>query len=552
MSARLSWMLVVAVVAGMSPSIALAQGHGDHGVQGAAGDGYGDRLGTVAFPSSCAAAAQPSLERGLALLHHMTYDGAHAAFAAAAAADPGCSLAAWGQAMTVIHPLWSDPPSAEAFARGHQLAAAAQEKATTERERAYADAVAAYFAPGQGKDERPNLAAFAAAWEEVHERFPEDPEAATLHAVTLLGTADPSDKSYEKQKRAGAIAEGILAKMPDHPGAHHYTIHAYDWPPLAEQAIEAARGYGEIAPEVPHALHMPSHIFTRRGLWSESIAWNARSEAAAAEHRIDGAVSMHQLHALDYLAYAHLQRCQDGAAREAASRMAALEEPYHAHLATAYTLASVPARIALERQRWADAAALKPRTPAGFPWDRFPAVEAITHFARALGAARSGDGAAARAALARMEALRDQAAATSGYWADQVEIQRLAAQAWLDYGEGRRDEALATMRQAAEKEAGTEKHPVTPGEVLPARELLGDMLLEMGRHEEALAAYEAALERSPNRVNALWGAGRAAEALGRADAARRHYQALLDTCAEADAGVQAERLAHARQALAGG
>lgn len=539
--------LALSVAPALAGSPATPESPHDHGT----GSAYGEELGTVVLPASCTEAATPHLRRGLALLHHMTYEGAHEAFAVAAGSDPDCALAYWGQAMTFIHPLWSDPPTEEGFARGRSLVEkAAALPGLGAREEAYLSAAEAYYAAGRDSTERPNLEAFADAWKRVHERFPEDPEAACFHALSHLATADPGDKSYAKQRHAGALAEAVLAKIPDHPGGHHYAIHAYDYPALAPEALAVARSYGDIAPAVPHALHMPTHIFTRLGLWDESIAWNHRSARVAHEHPVNGAVSLHHLHAVDYLVYAHLQRAEDAEAERVAAAMAALEGPLQVEVAAPYTLAAVPARLALERQRWAEAAALEPRTPADFPWDRFPAMEAITHFARALGAARSGNPEAAKPDLEALARLRDRAAESSAYWAEQVEIQRLTASAWVAFAEGRKDEALATMKTAAEREAATEKHPVTPGEVLPAHELLGDMLLEMGRSEEALATYEAALERSPGRFNALYGAGRAAEVAGDEAAARRHFQALLDGVGEEAA--ERERLAHARAFVAGG
>lgn len=489
------------------------------------------------------------MERGLALLHHMTYEGARAVFAAATQADPDCAMSYWGQAMTFIHPLWSDPPGEADFKEGQALVNEARARGQkTEREQAYIAAVEAYYAKGRSQNETVNLAAFEEAWERVHRQFPEDPEAACFYALAHLATADPADKTYAKQKRAGSIAEQVLARIPHHPGAHHYIIHAYDYPPLAEQALAVARSYGKIAPKVPHALHMPSHIFTRLGLWQESIAWNQRSADAALEHPVDDAVSMHYLHALDYLAYAYLQGAEDLKAEQVLDRLKALEAPVQAHVASAYTFAAVPARLALERQQWAEAAGLEPRTPDYYPWDRFPAMEAITHFARALGAARDGDRQAADQALDKLAILHDRAAQTSAYWANQVEIQRLSSMAWLAYQEGGQEDALETMLRAAEMESATEKHPVTPGEILPARELLADMLLDMNRYEEALTEYQAALERSANRFNSLYGAGRAAELGGDKKQAAFYYEKLIELTTDADTG--RERLQQARDFLA--
>lgn len=509
---------------------------------------FGEELGTVVLPASCTDEAKRHLRRGWALLHHMTYEGARDAFAAAGKADPKCALAYWGEAMTYVHPLWSDPPTEEGFERARSLVEKGRAlEDLSDVEGAYLDAIAGYFAAGRSRDERPNLAAYEAGWEAVHQAYPDDPEARSFYALSILGTVDSSDKSFAGQKRAGEMAEAVLEAYPEHPGGHHYVIHAYDYPPLAEDALAVARNYGEIAPAVPHALHMPTHIFTRLGLWPESIVYNGRSAEAARRHPAGDKISLHLLHALDYLAYAHLQRAEPEKAEAVAKQLAALEGPFQVEVATPYTFAAVPARLALERQRWKDAAALQPRVPESYPWDRFPAIEAISHFARALGAARSGRLEAARESIERLAALHDRAAETSAYWAQQVEIQRLAARAWVEYAEGRGDEGLATMRSAAELEASTEKHPVTPGEVLPARELLADMLLDMERYDEAQAAYEAALDRSPNRFNSLYGAGRAAEMRGDLDEARRWYGQLDEVCAEGP--TPWERLTHARKML---
>jgi tetratricopeptide (TPR) repeat protein len=339
----------------------------------------------------------------------------------------------------------------------------------------------------------------------------------------------------------------VLAANPDHPGAYHYVIHAYDYPPLADKAEKAARGYADVAPAVPHALHMPSHIFTRLGLWEESIDWNTRSAAAAKAHPAEGAVSLHYLHALDYLAYARLQRAEDSAADEVAATTAALEGPFQTHGASAYTLAAVPARVALERENWEAAAALEAGSTE-FAWDRFPQMEAITWFARGIGAARAGDAAAARRALERLEELHAAVPPTAAYWATQVEIQRLAVQAWTELAEGAAEAALATMQASAALEAATEKHPITPGEVLPARELLGDMLRETGRYEEAIEAYEQALERSPNRFRSLFGAGKAAELAGDPDSAAEWYRQLLELVIGDGEGRPA--VEHAKQVVA--
>lgn len=492
-------------------------------------DMYGEKLGKVTITVSCSEKAQEYFKSGLALLHHMTYEGANSAFVQAAETDPECAMAYWGQAMTIIHPLWSDPPGEEKFRKGAELAAkAAKIQNVTGLEKAFINAVGEYYDAGYSKNEKQNLKAFEVGWHKAYEEFPGEPDAALFYALAHMANADPSDKSYVRQKRSGEIATSVLEKFPDHPGAHHYAIHAYDYPELAENAVVVAKSYGEIAPDVPHSLHMPSHIFTRTGMWDESIEWNIKSADSALNHPVGDATSLHYLHALDYLEYAYLQKAYDNKARQVMNNVLELKGPVQVHLASAYALAAVPARYYLERREWKKALSLKPRTPEYFSWEMFPAVEAITYFAHGIGAARSSNPEAAADVVEKMESLRVRAAESSPYWAKQVEIQKLSAGAWLMYSKGEKEKAIKMMKEAADLESTTEKHPVNPGEVLPARELLGDMLLEMGKYEEARNAYESALERSANRFNSLYGAGRASELAGDKTAAAQYYQKLMD------------------------
>ena len=510
----------------------------------------GKPLGTVRLPTSCDAGVQADLERGLALLHHMTYDQAETVFRWAAETDPDCAIAYWGTAMTFVHPVWPDTVPDEKLIAGQELldqAAAAQH--SSERERAYIAALQAYY--GDSGSEQQRLNRYADGWATVHRDYPDDPEAKLFYALALLATASMSDKSYEKQQAAGALAEEVRAEIPGHPGAHHYIIHSYDSPPLAQRALAAARSYGDLAPENSHALHMTSHIFTRRGLWADSIDFNQRAADASGDRTSAGMVSLHHLHALDYLVYAHLQTADDEAALEVLKQIEAMEPPYEKHSVTAYAFAALPARYALERQDWDAAATVAVGWPDGVPWQKYPHLVAIQEFARALGAARSGDLQAAESAINELATLQQQAAAlNSAYdWGIQVAIQKTGAEAWLRYGHGDVDQALDLMRQAAEMESSTEKSPVTPGEVLPARELYGDMLLATGRYTEAQEQYEAALDRSPNRFNSLFGAGRAAELSGDQDTAASYYQQLLEICA--DARGDRPHLDHARNSQGG-
>lgn len=509
---------------------------------------YGGQLGSVTLPFFCNEAVAEQAGRGLALLHHMTYVGSRAIFMALTDADQDCAMGYWGQAMSYIHPLWSDPPSETDFESGKALAAEAMKRAKDTKEKAFVAAVQAYYAEGRNRTEKPNLKAFTEGWRKVYEQFPEDLEAASFYALAHLGTVDPADKSYVKQKQSAKIGKQVLRRSPTHPGGHHYTIHALDYPPLAIEALDVARSYGKIAPEVPHALHMPAHIFTRLGLWEESIVMNRRSADAALKHPANGKISLHYLHALDYLTYAYLQRGDDAEAEKILDEITAIKGPYQPHVASAYSFAAVPARIALERQQWTKATSLEAQTPNNYPWEINPAMEAITYFANGLGAARSSDKVTVSRAIDALAALQERATETSAYWGKQIEIQRLSVKAWLAYLEEDKETALKIMREAATKEAATEKHPVTPGEVLPAHELLADMLFEMGHYQDAQTYYLATLERSPNRLNSLFGAGHAAELSGDKTAASRYYRMLTELVVSDS---KLTRLQHAKAYLAG-
>ncbi len=512
-------------------------------------------LGKVSFPTSCRPETRQDFERAVAHLHSFGYEDARAAFTAVAERDPACAMAQWGIAMSWYHPIWA-PPAAAELAAGRAAAekAIAAQGGATPREQGYVAAIAAFYRDADRLDHRTRAAAYRAAMEELARRHPEDHEAAIFHALALLGTAPPSDTTYAQQKRAAEILDALLPAAPEHPGIAHYVIHSFDYPELASLALPAARSYAKIAPASPHALHMPSHIFTRLGLWQESIDSNLASQAAA-EQRVaashPGAASFDALHALDYLEYAYLQTCQEEKAREVLARAAAARSFDEANFAAGYALAAVPARWTLERRRWAEAAALAPPA-ASLPWERFPYALALHHFARALGAARSGDSAGARAALAELErvgaTLRGAPPAGPYDWTGQVEALRLAAAGWVARAETQDAEAVRLLTAAAELEDRVGKHPVSPGAVLPARELLADLLLELGRPDEALAQYDAVLRAAPNRFNALFGAARAAQGAGKAEVARDRYAGLVALCGEGAAG--RDELRQAREFLA--
>jgi tetratricopeptide (TPR) repeat protein len=496
-----------------------------------------EKLGTVNFPTSCAPAVQAPFARAVALLHSFWYDEAEKAFGEVATADPSCAMAQWGVAMSLYHPIWAAPTPAEVKRGQEAVAKARAAGAPTEREGDYVAAIEAFFRDADAVDHHPRALAYEKAMERVYDRYPNDREAAIFYSLALLGTAPPADKTYANQKKAGAILNRVLPAQPDHPGVAHYLIHSFDYPRLAELALPAARSYSKIAESSPHALHMPSHIFVRLGLWDDSIRANEQSAAAARAHvekTLPGAHSFDELHAVDYLAYAFLQEGRDAKAREMLEIVRTVEQLDNPNFAAAYALAAVPARYALERGRWAEAAALEV-APATFPWAKFPFAEAITHFARAVGAARSGDPARARQAFERLEALQKAAVdAKIAYWPGQIEIQQRAAAGWLARAEGRSDDARRLLKESADLEAATDKHAVTPSVVVPARELYADLLMELGRPAEALAEYEASLAIAPNRSYPLAGAVRAADAAGQGGKARALYATLEKVTARSD------------------
>jgi hypothetical protein len=476
----------------------------------------GERLGTVHFETSCAAAVAPEFDRAVALLHSFEFGASIQAFNAVIAADPSCAMAQWGLALS----RWTNPMAPgirtpQQLEPGRQAAQAAARLAAgaTERERDWVAAVGKLYEQYETRDQPTRMVAYAQAMGALVEKHPADSEAKVFYAIALTASAPPTDKTYANQLRAGAILEEMFARQPDHPGLAHYIIHSYDVPALAAQAQAAALRYADIAPSAAHALHMPSHTFTRVGMWQESIETNLRSMQAAES---TGAIS-EALHAADYAVYGYLQMRNDDAARAMLPRLPELFARFDPNAVTGaapspagfFALAAIPARYALERREWAEAAALRP-APSPVPY-----ADALTHFARALGAAHVGDQALARASIDSLAVLRDRLTTRNEtYWVEQVEIQRIAASAWLEQAMRRPEQALALMREAAAREEATEKAPVTPGPLAPARELLGDMLMELGRPAEALAEYRRGLTREPNRYRTLEGARLAATAVG--------------------------------------
>ena len=494
-------------------------------------------LGTVDFPTSCNATAQKSISRGAALLHSFGYEEARITFNEAATADPTCAMAYWGVARTWYHPIWA-PPAPDELKQGSAALARAI-NAKTDRERDYIQALAVFYKDWPKVGHATRAKSYERALAAVCARHPSDDEATIFHAlqVVAIGYLDPTDKTYTWQRKGSEILKQMLVRHPNHPGVAHYIIHSVDYSSLAELGLSAARAYATIAPDAPHALHMPSHIFTRLGLWDDSIASNTastKSAIAQAQRLHGGGGSFDQLHAMDYLVYAYLQQAKDRSARKALAEMEEITKLDENQFAAAYALAASPARWALERHDWKAAAALEIE-PAWFPWNRFRNAEALVHYARAIGAARAGDVAVARRSSDEIAAIRRAIPATGDFdWSGSIGAQWEAATALIALAEGKKDEGLRLLRMAADHEDAVDKHPVTPGALLPVREMLADLLLEKGAAVEALKEYEAVLKTAPRRLNATAGAAKAADRAGDRTKARAYATQLREIANNAE------------------
>jgi len=496
----------------------------------------GERLGTVHFSTSCNAESQKHFDRAVALLHSFQFSNAIDGFNAALKADSSCAIAYWGIALS--H--WSNP-----FAPGLKATSQLQDGrqsserglslgAKSARERSYIAAVSKLYANFEKTSQQIRLLAYRDAMAEVSAHYPQDHEAAIFYALALAASEEPTDKTYASRLKAAAILEALFVQEPDHPGLAHYIIHTYDVPPLAARALPAAQRYSLIAPDSPHALHMPSHTFTRVGYWQESIASNLAASAAA---RREGQTA-EELHMLDYQAYAYLQTGQDEATRRLVESMPEVASRFNPMTVSSgaappaagyFAIAAIPARYALERQDWKAAAHLEVReTP-------FPYTEAMTYFARGLAAAHLGDIASAQGSRDALASIRERLVnSKEGYWAQQVEVQRRSVSAWTELAKGSTDEALREMNSAVALEDSTEKSAITPGPLATSRELLGEMLLQLNRPGQALEQFEATLNRDPNRFRALYGAAHAAQLKGDRDASRNYFRELLKVCEHAD------------------
>jgi tetratricopeptide (TPR) repeat protein len=524
------------------PSTFLALNHVDSATAPEPGDLRA--AGKVTFPISCAPAVQSEFARGVALLHSFFYEEARRVFTSAAERDPKCAMAQWGIAMTWWHPIWTPPTPDEMSAGKAAIEKAMAMDAGTDRERGFITALNVYYntpdnssagAAGQSchgpVGPRDRVIAYEKAMRQLRDKYPDDFEAQTFYAFAVLseGYATPNDTSLSKQLEAAAILEKLGKQNPNHPGVVHYLIHCYDYPALAQRGLAAARRYDSIAPWVPHALHMPSHIFTRLGMWDESIAANrASAEAsrayAAMRHR--DATEAEELHALDYMAYSYLQEAQDGEAKKIVDVAARVRKTNpELEFSGAYALAAIPTRYAFERNDWAAAARLSvPDLPH---WSSFPFMEALIEYGHALGRAHTGDLDGARKAIARMQQLRDATKDPKfNYFKSHLDLQMKAASAWVTASEGKKNEAIEMLRQAAEAEDILGKHPVSPGAFVPIREQLGSLLLELGQAKEAQREFEAALKIYPGRFRGLYGAARAAEQTGDKENASRYYAKL--------------------------
>jgi hypothetical protein len=480
---------------------------------------HGEQLGKVSFTNSCQPAAQQTLTRAVALLHSFAFRDAEKSFRETWASDPECAIAGWGIASALIGNTFAvgpNPQQAQVAIEAIERARAIQRK--SERERYFIEAIGEYYEGYGTKPHMQRMKALSNAFEHVAKRFPEDDEAQIFSAVYLTATQPLTDKTYSAALKAASILEMQFKKHPDHPGVAHYLIHSYDFPEIAEKGMNAARRYADIAPSAPHALHMPSHIFTRVGAWQDSAAINERSAASAKEKN----EPHDQLHAMDYAVYAYLQLGQDDNARRVLKEAREVRGFTPSVRAGPYALAAMPARIALERGDWAEAAKLEPQD------SNFPYTKTQTHYARALGAARGGNPAAAEADMHEIARVVDALKGKDAHWMTETEVQRLTTMGWIEFAKGNREAGLNLMRSAADMEDANEKSSLTPARMLPARELLGDMLLAGSKPADALVEYEKSQLREPNRYRGLYGAGQAAAQADSRAKAREYFSRLME------------------------
>jgi tetratricopeptide (TPR) repeat protein len=490
-------------------------------------------FGELSFSLSCDFSSRETFDLAISLLHSFEYAEAEKAFVKVIDADPECAMAYWGVSMSLYHSLWA-PPGPTELEKGSKLLQIAEALPKTRRAAAYIDAMNAFYNNWETVDHDTRQELYEKKMASIYADQKDDSEAAIFYALAVRASADPSDRTYKKQREAGEILETLFKDQPNHPGIAHYIIHCYDYPEIAELALSTARRYAEIAPASAHAQHMPSHIFTRLGLWEESINTNINSVSSAVCYS-QGTGSegnwAQELHAMDYLVYGYLQLGDNAKANEQNDYLKSMKKIFPLNnFAAAYAATAIPARIALENKQWSKAAKLK-RAKIEFDWKPFPWEQSILHFARAIGFVRSGDVESTEKELEIMQALRQELlaenSATTSYQASQVNVEIKTTEAWIEFAKGNSDKAIELMNAAVDLESNTTKHPVTPGEVLPANQLLGDMYIELNDPENAIRAYESDLTNHPNRFNSIYGAAIAAKKLGDNEKASNYFKELV-------------------------
>ena len=488
------------------------------------------QFGKVSFSESCTYETRETFNLAIALLHSFEYTEAEKAFVQVIDQDPECAMAYWGVAMSIYHGLWA-PPSNEVLEKGSKLMKAAETLPKTKKTEQYLAAIGAFYKDSKTVDNQTSKERYALKMKEMYAANPDDTEVAVFYALALRASALPTDKTYKVQREAGKILDALFEKEPNHPGIAHYIIHSYDYPELAELGLTTARRYAEIAPSSAHAQHMPSHIFTRLGLWEESINTNINSASSAtcyAESVAPGSHWDEEVHAMGYLVYSYLQTGDNANALEQYNYLKSFEEVFPPNFKIAYTAAAIPARIAIENKNWEEAAKIELPSNLGLAWESFPWQKAILHFTRAMGAIHTSDLKLAKNEIILLKSFqRELVALDDAYKANQVGIQIKTAEAWYALAKGNEEEALLAMKMAVTMESKTSKHPVTPGEVIPADELFADMLMALKKPQQALAAYELNLKRRPNRFNGIYGAAIAAKKSGNQEKANQYFKKLI-------------------------
>jgi tetratricopeptide (TPR) repeat protein len=486
-------------------------------------------VGKINFPiTTSKPETQKKFNHALAMLHHMMYDHSEKEFRSIIEGDPQCAMAYWGIAMSYFHPLWHEPTEEDLINGSEAIEKAKSLNPPTPYEQDYIAAIESIYKDWKTVKHQERIVKWEIAQQKLMEKYPDDIDAGAFYSLSLLTTAPKSDKTFSNQKKAGEILEKLLVKAPEHPGLFHYTIHAYDNPQLAPKAVDVARKYDKLAPDVPHALHMPSHIFVRLGMWRDAVDWNIRSAASSLKNSLGNEILKDYPHALDYLMYSYLQLGEDQQSEDIFKKLTAVNN-YEDMFQCAYGTAAGQVRYLLERRKWQEAEMLSVRNPGTIQWDKYPYAESIVYFARGLGAARNGNIATAKDALAMLNKLYDRTLEIGQtYWAVTIDVQRITVEAWIAHSEGNEIEALTLMKKAADLEDSVDKHPVTPGAVLPARELLGDMLLFYGKFNEAIDAYKFTLTISPNRFNSLFGLGNAYVQSGDLSNAKKCFVQLME------------------------